>query len=102
MMSLTNETLICLIPKMAQPDSIPQYQPINLCNTLYKLVTNIMVNRIRPTLPFLIFPNQRSFILGRKCTDDVMIVQETLYILRNMTSRKGGFTIEIDLEKTYD
>lgn len=57
--------LICLIPKQSSPDTIKQYRPISLCNTIYKLITKILVNRVKTLIPEWISPNQNNFIKGR-------------------------------------
>ena len=41
-----NETLISLIPKCASPESLGNFRPISLCNTIYKVVTKIIVGHI--------------------------------------------------------
>ncbi|CAL9014924.1 unnamed protein product, partial [Prunus brigantina] len=41
-----NETLIALVPKVERPASMTQIRPINLCNTLYKVVSKILVARL--------------------------------------------------------
>lgn len=46
-----NHTLLSLIPKVDSPLTIKQFRPIGLCNTIYKIVSKILVNRIRPVLP---------------------------------------------------
>jgi hypothetical protein len=38
-----NYTDICLIPKVAQPEYVNQFRPISLCNTLYKIVSKVVV-----------------------------------------------------------
>ena len=43
-----NQTLLCLIPKTYNASMLKNLQPIGLCNTNYKLVTKIIVNRIKP------------------------------------------------------
>ena len=52
-----NETLITLIPKCLNPESFSNYRPISLCNTIYKVVTKIIVGHIRPFLDKLVSPN---------------------------------------------
>ena len=42
------ETLVVLIPKEDQPTKMQDFQPISLCNVLYKLITKVLVNRLRP------------------------------------------------------
>ena len=51
-----NETLITLIPKYLGADCLAAFRPISLCNTIYKIVTKIIVNRLRPLLPNLTSP----------------------------------------------
>lgn len=95
-------TYLCLIPKVAQTETIQQFRPIGLYNTTYKLITKILVNHIRPHLAKLISPHQGSFLPGKKYYDNVIIVQKTLYTLRKIKGKVGGFWIKIDLEKAYD
>ena len=51
-----NKTLIILIPKNRHSETLNNYHPINLCNTIYKMVTKIIVVRLRCLLPNLISP----------------------------------------------
>ena len=69
-----NQTLITLIPKIKGPESLGNYRPISLCNTVYKLVTKIIIARFRPHLNKLISPCQAAFIPSRKGTDNAIIV----------------------------
>lgn len=46
------ETLIVPIPKVDTPDSFKDFRPISLCNVLLKLISKVLVMRIRPA-PFL-------------------------------------------------
>ena len=61
-----NQTLIALIPKQLGPETVSQFRPISLCNIVYKIVSKILVNRIRPLLPKLISPMQAAFLQGRR------------------------------------
>ena len=51
-----NRTNVVLIPKMAGLKSLGNYRPVNLCNIVYKIVTKILVARIRPHLDKLVSP----------------------------------------------
>ena len=61
-----NQTLITLIPKCSGPDSLSKFRPIGLCNSIYKVVTKIIVLRLRPLLARLISPLQTAFVPGKK------------------------------------
>lgn len=49
-----NSSLIILIPKVSNPSSFNNYRPISLCNIIYKIISKLLVTRIRPLLPKLI------------------------------------------------
>lgn len=45
-----NKTHIILIPKIQGPKSFGNYRPISLCNSIYKIITKVIVARIKPHL----------------------------------------------------
>lgn len=61
-----NKTNIALIPKIQSPETLSNYRLISLCNSVYKIVTKIIVSRLRHFLSGLISPFQSAFIPGRK------------------------------------
>ena len=63
-----------LIPKMASPESLGNYRPINLRNTVYKMVAKILVAKIRPHLDKLVSPLQSAFVLRRRSADNAIVV----------------------------
>ena len=81
-----NKTLIDLIPKIQGPETLGNYRPISLCNMVYKIITKVIMARIRPHLDSMISPYQAAFIPRRKGTDNTIIVQE---IIRSMGRSKG-------------
>lgn len=74
MPSFLNQTLITLIPKCVGADCFNKFRPIGLCNTIYKVVTKIIVLRLRPLLNNLISPFQTAFVPGRKGLNNIIIV----------------------------
>lgn len=53
-----NRTLVVLIPKANQIYKFNHIQPINLCNTIYKVISKLLAGRIKRFLPRLISQNQ--------------------------------------------
>ena len=97
-----NKTHIVLIPKIQGPETLGNYKPISLCNTVYKVITKIIVARLRPFLEKLISPLQTAFVLGRKGMDNAIIVQEIVHTLSKKKGKVGYMAIKVDLEKAYD
>lgn len=97
-----NTTHIALIPKIQGPVMLGNYRPISLCNTVYKVLTKIVVAKLRPYLGKLISPLQTAFVPGRKGMDNVIIAQELIHSLSRKKGNTGYMAIKIDLEKAYD
>ena len=96
------ETLIVLIPKEDQPVRMKEFRPISLCNVLYKLITKVLVNRMRSFMPNLICPMQSGFVPGRSPQDNSIVAQEEMHYMRTSKAKKGFLAFKVDLEKAYD
>ena len=97
-----NRKNVVLIPKMVGPESLGSYHLISLCNTVYKIVTKILVARIRSYLDKLVSPLQSAFVSGRRSVDNAFVVQEIIHTISNKKGRVGYMAIKVDLEKAYD
>lgn len=60
-----NKRDICLILKVSKPEFVSQFRLISFCNTLYKVVTKVIVNRLKCLMNKLVSPFQTGFIHGR-------------------------------------
>ena len=78
------------------------YKPISLCNIVYKIVTKVIVARLRPYLDKLISPLQVAFVPGRKGIDNAIIAQEVIHSINKKKRKVGYMALKIDLEKVYD
>ena len=78
------------------------YKPISLCNIVYKIVTKVIVARLRPYLDKLISPLQVAFVPGRKGIDNAIIAQEVIHSINKKKGKVGYMALKIDLEKVYD
>lgn len=87
-----NHTLLTLVPKIQNPKYMQLFRPISLCCTLYKVVSKIIVSRLRPFLKHWISPNQVSFVPDMHISDNVMITQEILHKCRT-SKGKNGFLV---------
>ena len=97
-----NRTLIAFIPKIQSSETLGNYRPISLRNIGYKIVTKIIVARLRPYLDKLISPLQAAFVPGRKGIDNAIIAQEVIHTLSKKKGRVAYMALKVDLEKAYD
>lgn len=82
-----SETLLVLIPKVTHPRCLKEFRPISLCNVTYKIITKVLVNRLRPFLDDLISPLQSSFIPRRGTSDNVILAQEVVHYKHHNKSK---------------
>ncbi|KAL4340414.1 hypothetical protein GQ457_08G036540 [Hibiscus cannabinus] len=97
-----NRTLLVLLPKVAMPVSMAQFRPISLCPVCYKIISKILVNRLKPFLPTWVSDNQTSFVPGRLINDNIVIAHEIIHSMRRKSGKRGWMALKIDLEKAYD
>lgn len=95
-----NATFIALIPKKEDPDSFEDFQPISLCNSIYKIIAKIIAVRLKPILSSGISSEQFGFLDGRKIHEAIGVAQETIHSIKQ--SNKKGVVLKIDLSKAYD
>ena len=97
-----NKTNIAFIPKTNQPSKMAEFRPISLCNTIYKLVSKVLANRLRPILPSIITENQSAFILDRLISDNVLVAFEFMHYLNHKNDGKENYmSIKLDMSKAF-
>jgi hypothetical protein len=73
---------------------------IALCNVVYKIISKVIANRLKPLLPTLISQEQASFLERRQILDNIIHSHELIHMLK--IQGRGGTIIQIDLAKAYD
>eukprot|EP00253_Pinus_taeda_P006377 PITA_06377 len=95
-----NSTFIALIPKSNSTSSFKDYRPISLCNCLYKIISNIIANRLRPILSRNIAPQQLAFLEDRQIHEAIGSAQEAFHSI--WSKHLKSIILKIDLSQAFD
>ena len=68
-----NATFLALIPKSEGADAPGRFRTISLCNVIYKIISKVIANRLKPLLPGIIIHEQSGFVEGRQILDGIIM-----------------------------
>lgn len=91
-----------LIPKKDNPTRVSDYRPISICNVMYKIISKILANRLKPIMHLLIHSNQVAFTPGRQISDQIILMREVLHSFGQTNFRASAFCLKSDLSKAFD
>ena len=93
-----NHTSLTLVPKAPNSSKLHDFRPIACCSTVYKCISKVLANRIKPLLPALIGNAQSAFVLGRTISDNILLAQE---LLKNYHRKDSPprCAIKVDIQK---
>ena len=99
-MKAFNTAFISLIPKQDNAMKPDRFRPIALCNVVYKIISKVIANRLKPLLPTLVSREQTGYVEGRKILNNIIQAHEVVHSLTS--KRQAGMIMQLDLEKAYD
>ncbi|KAJ9536620.1 hypothetical protein OSB04_un000169 [Centaurea solstitialis] len=96
-----NHTLLCLIPKVPNASCVSDYRPISCCSVLYKCISKLLSDRMKPFLDKVVSKAQSAFIPGRRISDNILLAHE---LISGYNHQKGPprCVFKIDIRKAYD
>ncbi|KAF7147810.1 hypothetical protein RHSIM_Rhsim03G0079300 [Rhododendron simsii] len=98
-----NHTHIVLIPKVQCPMNMGHLRPISLCNSVYKILSRVLVNRLQRFLPKIISESQSAFVGGRLISDNIIVVQEAVHYMKSCRNGSNrSVALKLDMSKAYD
>ena len=95
-----NATFLVLIPKKQIVEDFKDLRPISLEGGLYKILTNVLANRVKRFMDKVISKSQNAFVEGRQILDAVLITNEI--VDSTLRRKEYGLVYKLDIEKAYD
>jgi hypothetical protein len=95
-----NSTFIVLIPKESNPLSFGDYRSISLCNLIYKLISKVISNRIKPFLERSLSAEQLGFLQGRRIQDAIGAAHEGIHNIKKYNLK--ALVMKLDLKQAFD
>ena len=93
-----NATILSLVPKFPGACKISDFRPISCLNTVYKVISRLLVKRLKRFLPKLILPSQTAFVKDRLLMENTTLAGELI----NGYKGSKKITIKVDIAKAFD
>jgi len=77
-----------------------RFRPIALCNVVYKIISKVIANKLKPLLPTLVSEEQIGYVEGRQILNNIVQAHEVVHSLK--TNKQAGMIIQLDIVKAYD
>lgn len=92
-----SDSIIVLIPKVRNLETLTNFRPISLCNVIYKIASKVLANRLKVFLPEIVSEQQSAFVPRRLITDSVLIAYECLQTIRKQRIKTPHSALKIDM-----
>ena len=95
-----NATFIALIPKKVDVVNVRDFRPIILVDSIYKIISKLLANRLKRVISGIISESQNAFVLDRQILDSVLVANKCLD--SRLKARILGVLCKLDVEKAFD
>ena len=103
MPSKLNNTFIKSIPKIKYLIVMKDLKLISPCNMVYKLISKVLVNRLKKVLSIVIHSSQSAFVPYCLITDNAIITFNIFDSMKHRLQYKRGFmALKLNMSKDYD
>ena len=93
--------IIILLPKPNKDKTLlSNWRPISLLNHCYKILSGVLAERLKPTLPSIIHPDQKGFVKGRFIGECIRTTYDIIEYAKS--NNKIAMLMLIDFEKAFD
>ena len=93
--------IVNIIPKGEKDKRyLNNWRPLCLLNSLYKIISGAITERIKPALDSIIHNDQKGFVSGRYIGEVIRTTFDTIQFAKE--NNKSGMLLTIDFEKAYD
>lgn len=75
----TNSTILTLVPKFPGASRLSEYRPISCLNTVYKVISRLLVAKLKLILQHLILPCQTAFVKDRLLVENTVLASELIH-----------------------
>lgn len=92
--------IITLLHKKNEKTLLNNWRPISLLNTDYKILTQVLANRMKKVINKLISPDQTGYIKGRFIGQNIRVIQDVIELLEEENTE--GALLFLDFKKAFD
>lgn len=94
-----NHTFLTLVSKNIPARAYADFRPIACCNTIYKIISKTLFERMKPVMEGLVSHNQCAFIAGRNIVVGIVLAHEHVRCFKH--EGVDRLCIKIELKKAY-